>query len=118
MTGMGTLEDYHLDNNPKAVLRRVGRKLELLLMDRGVPAERPIPDLPIERPNFALLFGPSSNAAASLTSAMKSKLGGKTSAQPPEPIHPTSPSERGADVQVTDKMTMTWVSAFRRGVHR
>lgn len=80
-----------------------------MLIYRGVPAERPIPDLPIERPDFSLLFGPSSSAASSLTSAIKSRLGGTPPASS-EPVEKPLVVGRGEDVRVTDKMTLTWVS--------
>jgi N-acyl-phosphatidylethanolamine-hydrolysing phospholipase D len=57
--------------------------LKLLSISSGVPPERPIPDLPSERPNFPLLFGKSATSPKD-----------KTSASP----------------DITDKMTLTWVS--------
>ncbi|EIW65767.1 hypothetical protein TREMEDRAFT_46031 [Tremella mesenterica DSM 1558] len=56
-----------------------------LFYNGGVPLERPINDLPIEKPNFELLFGPSA-----------SKQSGRT-------------REGGEDVDVTDKLTLTWL---------
>lgn len=53
-----------------------------LFYDGGVPPERPIPDLPSERPNFPLLFGKSATSPTD-----------KTSASP----------------DITDKMTLTWL---------
>jgi len=58
----------------------------------GVPADRPIPDLPSERPDFDLLFGNSSGRSTPASRAEKGQL-----------------SARGEDVEVTDKLTMTWV---------
>jgi hypothetical protein len=73
-------------------------------MGRGVPDERPIKDLPIERPNFALLYGPDRAAEMSKTI---------------EPMHEGGSSKArkrttrgGEDIDVTDKLTMTWVSSY------
>ncbi|WVR05796.1 hypothetical protein IAU60_002821 [Kwoniella sp. DSM 27419] len=65
-----------------------------LFYNGGVPPERPIPDLPIERPNFDLLFPPSSDKAKIPASA------GETA---------RVPYSGGADVDVTDKLTLTWL---------
>ncbi|WVQ85457.1 hypothetical protein IAT38_007622 [Cryptococcus sp. DSM 104549] len=61
-----------------------------LFYNGGVPPDRPIPDLPVERPNFDLIY-PSDKASSSSA--------------------PTSrePGSGGADVEVTDKLTCTWL---------
>ncbi|KAL7419414.1 hypothetical protein Q5752_006252 [Cryptotrichosporon argae] len=63
-----------------------------MFSNRGVPNERPIPDLPIERPNFDLLF---------------------PGARPRDPLNGAAAAPRettgGEDVPLTDKLTMTWL---------
>ncbi|GFZ47199.1 hypothetical protein JCM24511_04942 [Saitozyma sp. JCM 24511] len=91
----------------------------------GVPPERPIPDLPIERPNFSLLFGPgvpgASGTSTPTTSSQAAAEKGIQSRQPaphgPEGVlHPKGETAAvrtqvgGEDVDVTDKLTMTWVN--------
>jgi N-acyl-phosphatidylethanolamine-hydrolysing phospholipase D len=102
----------------------------------GVPPERPIPDLPIERPNFSLLFGPGvSGTSGSSTPMASSQAAAEKGAQnsqstqiqqgtQPAPIgpegvlHPRGEKTGvrtqigGEDVDVTDKLTMTWVSGL------
>jgi hypothetical protein len=91
-----------------------------LTRPRGVPSERPIPDLPIERPNFSLLFRSSSAGAITPAStaqelAEKGQAGEvKIMAGPATVLHPPGPGRRrteigGEDVDVTDKLTLTWV---------
>lgn len=77
----------------KAVLSIVTLKL---FYDGGVPRDRVFTDLPMERPDFKLLFGdkgvpPVDEAEERARKAEMQKKG------------------RGADVEVTDKLTMTWV---------
>jgi hypothetical protein len=81
-----------------------------------VPDERPIPDLPIERPNFQLLFGtdpgPSSSTydaaeKGDISASVNSSLKGKEKASD-NVVRRTQVG--GGDVDVTDKLTMTWVS--------
>lgn len=73
------------------------------LTSRGVPDERPIADLPIERPNFTLLYG-SDDPNATLPMTM----------DPPEKAETGISRKRttrgGEDIDITDKLTMTWVS--------
>lgn len=66
---------------------------------RGVPPERPIPDLPMEEPNFDLLFGPPKSA---------NPLQAKNTAGPLKGSY--DKVDLSDEVQVTDKMTITWVS--------
>lgn len=72
------------------------------LIERGVPDERPIKDLPIERPNFALLYGPDRAAEMSKT-IEPMHVGGSSIAR-------KRTTRGGEDIEVTDKLTMTWVS--------
>ncbi|KAK8865860.1 hypothetical protein IAR55_001008 [Kwoniella newhampshirensis] len=69
-----------------------------LFYDGGVPPDRPIPDLPIERPDFQLLF-PSADPSPSSTSPDK----------PPADVTRRPAGTGGANVEVTDKLTMTWL---------
>jgi hypothetical protein len=126
---------------------RHGRNLHWTIIDmcRGVPAERPIPDLPIERPDFHLLFGspsstsgpvdplrsdsfpPSQSFASTSPKVHASPLaplvadGGdrmgdswvdvkQESAGSATPARPstTLPGD-SSEVEVTDKLTITWV---------
>ncbi|KAK1922686.1 beta-lactamase superfamily domain-containing protein [Papiliotrema laurentii] len=94
-----------------------------LFYDGGVPAERPIPDLPIDRPDFDLLYGESSNATTESNSAHSHSLPGSkeilsntlVNGVPNGTLHgigstaPHSALTRGGDVTVTDKMTLTWL---------
>ncbi|WVQ71254.1 hypothetical protein IAR50_000779 [Cryptococcus sp. DSM 104548] len=63
-----------------------------LFYDGGVPPDRPIPDLPVERPDFDLLY-PTDTAS-------------KPKRQPPTSREPGS---GGSDVAITDKFTSTWL---------
>jgi len=65
-----------------------------LFYNGGVPTERPIPDLPMERPDFQLLFGSSSSTS---TPQSKAEDGQNVSSVDPE------------DIDVTDRLTMTWL---------
>ncbi|WWC66451.1 uncharacterized protein I206_100353 [Kwoniella pini CBS 10737] len=65
-----------------------------LFYNGGVPPERPIPDLPLERPDFSLLF-PSTSI--------------KTPSTSPSPTTTREPGSGGSDVPVTDKLTLTWL---------
>ena len=71
-------------------------------MRSGVPDERPIKDLPIERPNFALLYGP--ERAAEMSKTIEPMHEGGSS------IARKRTTRGGEDIDVTDKLTMTWVS--------
>jgi len=71
-------------------------------MGRGVPDERPIKDLPIERPDFALLYGP--ERAAEMSKTIEPMHEGGSS------IARKRTTRGGEDIDVTDKLTMTWVS--------
>lgn len=77
------------------------------LIFRGVPDERPIPDLPIERPNFRLLFGEDSGPSSPIGYAEQGSLKGKEKAV--DGVQRRT-EVGGEDVEVTDKLTMTWVS--------
>lgn len=71
----------------------------------GVPPERPIPDLPIERPDFSLLFpssGPQTAESSGLSTPLSSAEKGKARETP-------SQARRQDDVEVTDKLTLTWL---------
>ena len=72
------------------------------LIGRGVPDERPIKDLPIERPDFALLYGP--ERAAEMSKTIEPMHEGGSS------IARKRTTRGGEDIEVTDKLTMTWVS--------
>jgi hypothetical protein len=76
------------------------------LIFRGVPDERPISDLPIERPDFKLLYGVD-ETPGKLAHTMEE-------AEVAAPRSITKRTTRGGeDIDVTDKLTMTWVSALR-----
>jgi hypothetical protein len=74
------------------------------LIERGVPDERPIKDLPIERPDFALLYGP--ERAAEMSKTIEPMHEGGSS------IARKRTTRGGEDIDVTDKLTMTWVSSY------
>jgi N-acyl-phosphatidylethanolamine-hydrolysing phospholipase D len=81
----------------------------------GVPEERPIPDLPIQRPDFRLLFGsdPGPSSSSTIDAAEKGSIisaKGKEKATEGESVVRRT-QVGGADVDVTDKLTMTWVSS-------
>lgn len=59
-----------------------------------LPKETPIPDLPVEEPDFATLFGKNAPPAPTNGAGVRTTLG-------------------GADIDVTDKLTMTWVRDYR-----
>ncbi|KAK4689377.1 N-acyl-phosphatidylethanolamine-hydrolyzing phospholipase D, partial [Tremellales sp. Uapishka_1] len=65
-----------------------------IFYDGGVPPERPIPDLPSERPDFSLLYGKSKSS-----DSYKTPTSG--------PVRRTTIG--GEDVEVTDKLTLTWM---------
>ncbi|WWD17956.1 hypothetical protein CI109_102401 [Kwoniella shandongensis] len=67
-----------------------------LFYNGGVPPDRPIPDLPLERPDFQLLFPSSSSAPSS-------------SEKTPSEVIPRPAGTGGENVEVTDKLTMTWL---------
>ncbi|OCF42487.1 hypothetical protein I317_03732 [Kwoniella heveanensis CBS 569] len=81
----------------KIVLSTITLKL---FYNGGVPPERPIPDLPIEEPDFDLLY-PSSPSAPATESNGKSPIS--------SPDSPREPFSGGANVEATDKLTMTWL---------
>lgn len=56
-----------------------------------LPKETPIPDLPVEEPDFTTLFGKNAPPAPTNGAGVRTTIG-------------------GSDVEVTDKLTMTWVS--------
>ena len=72
-------------------------------MLRGVPDERPIADLPIERPNFKLLFGHDPNPGYVPQSMGDAEKVGEGLAR-------KRTLRGGEDIDITDKLTMTWVS--------
>jgi hypothetical protein len=74
------------------------------LIERGVPDERPIKDLPIERPDFALLYGP--ERAAEMSKTIEPMHEGGSS------IARKRTTRGGEDIEVTDKLTMTWVGSY------
>ncbi|CAD6572998.1 MAG: hypothetical protein TREMPRED_000708 [Tremellales sp. Tagirdzhanova-0007] len=63
-----------------------------LFYNGGVPLDRPIADLPLEPPDLQLLFGTPSGRTTSTSRAEKSQISGT-----------------GEDVDVTDKLTLTWL---------
>ncbi|RSH95091.1 hypothetical protein EHS25_000177 [Saitozyma podzolica] len=71
----------------------------------GVPPERPIPDLPIERPNFSLLFGPGVSGA----SGTSTPISASQAAAEKGDNAVVRTQVGGEDVDVTDKLTMTWL---------
>ncbi|WWD09313.1 hypothetical protein V865_007436 [Kwoniella europaea PYCC6329] len=64
-----------------------------LFYNGGVPPERPIPDLPLERPDFSLLYPSSSSSAEKQSSSSTNR----------------NPGSGGSNVDVTDKLTLTWL---------
>lgn len=124
------MENCNLNGYPQTVLQWVSRRFSMswsgvrpshllpissTLTNRGVPDERPIPDLPIQRPDFKLLFGTDSPARASVTFEAAEKGEGSLSGKGKEKDTSSEGIIRrtqvgGEDVDVTEKLTMTWVS--------
>ena len=82
---------------------------------RGVPAERPIPDLPSERPDFKLLYGSDPSAKLSYAASPSNVKSTQDQVQNAEKglaysRAPVGYAGRTNDADVTDKMTLTWVS--------
>lgn len=90
-----------------------------------LPDERPIPDLPIERPDFALLFGKNADVgsptAKEIIGLANGSANGHANGQANGIIngHANGHARRieqrtqrgGADIDITDKFTMTWVGS-------
>lgn len=90
---MGPLERCHFDSNFEALLQRASDNWRVNgpithFFCRGVPPDRPIPDLPVERPDFDLLYPCSSSETPTTRES----------------------GSGGSDIEITDKYTCTWVS--------
>lgn len=68
-----------------------------------MPDERPIADLPIERPDFKLIYGNDPTPGYVPTSMAEAEKVG-------EGISRKRTHRGGEDIDITDKLTMTWVS--------
>lgn len=114
--GMGFMEDCDLYHHWKAVSQPVNLTRRAVthvdgiidLCNRGVPDERPIPDLPIERPDFKLLFGSDTGPA---TPAVYPSNGDEAEKASAGNVKRRTDSG-GEDIDITDKLTMTWVSRW------
>jgi hypothetical protein len=129
---------------------------KLFFFDGELPPERPIPDLPIQRPDFKLLFGDNANvitptvplaetlkgfvppqehsccdahehgakvkvnghanghANGSVNGTANGHANGTATRSTIAPLHEPATVQRtlrgGNDIDITDKLTMTWVS--------
>lgn len=107
--GVGRMEDLSLHHHRQDLsqpVRRVPHQRRestcLTRILRGVPDERPIADLPIQRPDFKLLFGSDPNPGYVPTSMGDAEKGG-------EGLTRKRTNRGGEDIEITDKLTMTWV---------
>ncbi|KAL1407486.1 hypothetical protein Q8F55_006919 [Vanrija albida] len=80
----------------KLILSTINGKI--FWFDGDLPAERPIKDLPVEKPDFKLLYGDN----AGVSTPVRLDDDDKTTSR--RRIFPG-----GADIDVTDKLTLTWM---------
>lgn len=89
--GMGLVETNLVYVKRKTLLLRwVWYAFHCSANGSDLPKETPIPDLPVEEPDFTTLFGKNAPPAPTNGAGVRTTIG-------------------GADVDVTDKLTMTWV---------